>query len=188
MMFNWICQKSIDLHPLFLTKIQLSKEFGRAFYTVNYRWWWLSWKQTIKTLARFPFRREVYDAILRNKLLCGLETVHLTQTQQKNVNALQLRGLRKILGLSTTFVNRSNANEHVSQKAHEEIGHTPGTPSKIKLFSALLKNDEWSLLHTFCDRTTVTPWGELVMNVILRSTTMLGKEEWGSEAPVATVY
>ena len=47
------------LHPLFLTQIQLSKLSGRAFYIVNYRWLWLSWKQPIKTLARFPFRRDV---------------------------------------------------------------------------------------------------------------------------------
>ena len=47
----------------FLTKIQLSKEFGRAFYIVNYRWLWLSWKQTIKTLARFPIRRVVYPYV-----------------------------------------------------------------------------------------------------------------------------
>ena len=45
----------------FLTQIQLSKLSGRTFYIVNYRWLWLSWKQPIKTLARFPFRRVVYD-------------------------------------------------------------------------------------------------------------------------------
>ena len=60
--------------------------------------------------------------------------------QQKKVNAFQLRGLRKILGLSTTFVNRSKTNAYVLQKANEEIGHTPGTPSKIQLFSELLKD------------------------------------------------
>ena len=30
---------------------------------LNYRWLWLSWKQTIKTLARFPFRRDVYNIL-----------------------------------------------------------------------------------------------------------------------------
>jgi len=97
------------------------------------------WKTTV---CSNRWKLQVYDAILRNKLLYGLETVHLTQTQQRKVNALQLRGLRKILGLSTTCVNRSNANEHVSQKANEEIGYTPGTPSKIKLFSDLVNNGE----------------------------------------------
>ena len=95
------------------------------------------WKTTVCSIR---WKLQVYDAIIRNKLLYGLETVHLTQTQQKKVNAFQLRGIRKILGLSTTFVNRSNRNEYVLQRANEEIGHTPGTPSKIKSFSELLKD------------------------------------------------
>ena len=143
------------------------------------------WKTTV---CSNRWKLLVYDAIIRNKLLYGLETVHTNATELKKANAFQLRGSRKILGLSTTFVKYcSNRNEYVLQKAHEEIGHTPGTPSKIKLFSDLLNNGEWSLLDTFCDRTTVIPWGELVMNVILRSTTMLGKSG-GSQATAATVY
>ena len=68
------------------------------------------WKTTFCSTR---WNLQVYDSIVRNKLLYGLETVHLTRTQQKKVNACQLRGLRKILGLSTTFVNRSNTNEYV---------------------------------------------------------------------------
>ena len=47
------------------------------------------------------WKLQVYDAVIRNKLLYGLETVHLTQSLQRKVNAFQLRGLRKILGLTT---------------------------------------------------------------------------------------
>ena len=50
----------------------------------------------------------------------------------------EIRGLRKILGLTTTYVNRQNTNEFVVRKANEELGHQPGTPLKIKLFSDLL--------------------------------------------------
>ena len=73
-----------------------------------------------------------------DKLLYGLETVHLTQSLQRKVDAFQLLGLRKILGLTTTYVNRQNTNEFVVRKANEELGHQPGTPLKIKLFSDLL--------------------------------------------------
>ena len=97
------------------------------------------WKTTV---CPTRWKLQVYDAMIRNKLLYGLETVHLTQTQQKKVNAFQLRGIRKILGLSTTFVNRSNRNEYVLQRANEEIGHTPGAPYRVKLFSELLKIGE----------------------------------------------
>ena len=130
------------------------------------------WKTTV---CPTRWKLQVYDAMIRNKLLYGLETVHLTQTQQKKVNAFQLRGIRKILGLSTTFVNRSNRNEYVLQRANEEIGHTPGTPSKIKSFSELLKDRRMKLLDVFCDLTTVIPWGGLVLSLIQRWATMLGK-------------
>ena len=36
------------------------------------------------------WKLHVYDAIIKNKLLYGLETVHLTQVMQKKVNAFQL--------------------------------------------------------------------------------------------------
>ena len=82
------------------------------------------WKTTVCSPR---WKLQVYDAIIRNKLLYGLETVHLTQ--QKKVNAFQFRGLRKILGLSTTFVNRSNTNEYSMycrgqmRKSATHLGH-----------------------------------------------------------------
>ena len=86
------------------------------------------------------WKLQVYDAIIRNKLLYGLETVHLTQSLPKKVNVFQLRGLRKILGLSTTFINRANTNESVLQKANDVMGVAPGSMPKVKLFSDLLKD------------------------------------------------
>ena len=73
------------------------------------------------------------------------------------------------------FVNRSNLQTNVAIAKGEEIGHRPGTPSKIKLFS------DWSKerLDIFYDRTTMIPWGKLVMILIQRLTTMFGKEECG---------
>ena len=78
------------------------------------------------------WKLQVYDAIIQNKLLYGLENVHLTQAVQRKINAFQLKGLRRILGLQTTFVNRSNTNEFVLRRATEISG------KQIKLFSDLL--------------------------------------------------
>ena len=68
------------------------------------------------------WKLQVYDAIIQNKLLYGLENVHLTQAVQRKINAFQLKGLRRILGLQTTFVNRSNTNEFVLRRATEISG------------------------------------------------------------------
>ena len=77
------------------------------------------------------WKLQVCDTVIRNNVLYGLETVHLTQNLQRKVNAFQLRGLRKIFGLTTTYVNRQNTNEFVVRKANEELGHEPGTPLKF---------------------------------------------------------
>ena len=58
------------------------------------------WKTSVCSTR---WKLQVYDAIIRNKLLYGLETIHLTQTQQKKVNAFQLRGLRKNPGSQHNF-------------------------------------------------------------------------------------
>ena len=53
-------------------------------------------------------------AIIKDKLLCGLETVHLTQPVQKKVNAFQLRGLQKTLGMDTKYECKSHSLRQIS--------------------------------------------------------------------------
>ena len=45
----------------------------------------------------------VYDAVIRSKLLYSLETIHLTDSLRKKLDAFHLRGLRKILRIPTTY-------------------------------------------------------------------------------------
>ena len=67
------------------------------------------------------WKLHVCDAIIKNKLLYWLETVHLTQAMQKKVNAFQLRGVRKILGIDTTYAKEANTNARVIERAIAEI-------------------------------------------------------------------
>ena len=46
----------------------------------------------------------IYDAIIRSKLLYGLETIHLTQAMSKKLDAFQMHGIRRILQHSSTLV------------------------------------------------------------------------------------
>ena len=57
------------------------------------------------------WKLRVYHAIIQNKLIYRLETLHLTQAMLKKIDAFHLCGLRSI-GLETTFVRR-NTNEFV---------------------------------------------------------------------------
>ena len=59
----------------------------------------------------------IYDAIIRSKLLYGLETIHLTQAMSRKLDAFQMRGLRRILQCDSTFINRRNTNKSLLEEA-----------------------------------------------------------------------
>ena len=107
-------------------------------------------QQTMKNLVKLkPFwkaanctirwKLRVYQAIIPNKLIYGLETLHVTQAMLKKIDAFHLRGFRSILGLETTFVNRRNTNEFVLRTASDHSGH------EIPLVSDLLLKNRVAL-------------------------------------------
>ena len=59
----------------------------------------------------------VYDAVIRSKLLYGLESEHLTEGQIRKLSTFQLKALRHILGITTRYVDRTHTNQYVMQTA-----------------------------------------------------------------------
>eukprot|EP00975_Prorocentrum_lima_P013635 2900279-Prorocentrum_lima.AAC.1 len=57
------------------------------------------------------FKLQVYHAVVRAKLMYGLESLQLTSTHRNTLDVFYLKGLRQILGMQTTFVNRHNTNK-----------------------------------------------------------------------------
>ena len=88
----------------------------------------------------------IFDAVVRSKLLYGLETVHLTDAMSNKLDAFQIRGLRKILKIAPTHVNRANTNKHVLERAtqHAYPHHTDNR--KVELFSVFQKKRKAKLL------------------------------------------
>ena len=76
----------------------------------------------------------VFHAVIRSKLLYGLETAMLTDSAQHKLNVFQLKGLRKIMRLKTTFVDRANSNAKVMEKANAAL-ETEGSRRKVQMFS-----------------------------------------------------
>ena len=75
-----------------------------------------------------------YDAVIRSKLLYSLETIHLTQSLRKKLDAFHLRGLRRILKLPTTYIDKRNTNARVYELASQAA--FPNQPTKkVKPFS-----------------------------------------------------
>jgi hypothetical protein len=76
----------------------------------------------------------IYDAIIKSKLLYGMETTHVTKVMQKKIDAFQLRGLRKILRMQTTYTRRTNTNVRVLAEATKFAYNKQGDNRQIQLF------------------------------------------------------
>ena len=74
----------------------------------------------------------VYDAVVRAKLVYGLESVQINQAMQKRLVAFQLRGIRQILKIPTTFINRYYTNEQVFIQANVEAETRFNGPKTIR--------------------------------------------------------
>ena len=66
------------------------------------------------------FKLQAFDAVIKSKLLYGLESAQLNQGTIDKLDVFQLKGLRKILRMDTTYVNRSNSNDKVFETANRE--------------------------------------------------------------------
>ena len=55
----------------------------------------------------------VYDAVIRAKLIYGLESAQINDSMKKKLDAFQLKGLRQVLKMQTTYMNRTNTNRAV---------------------------------------------------------------------------
>jgi hypothetical protein len=85
-----------------------------------------------------------YDAIIRSKLLYGLETVQLTEAQQKKIDAFQMRGLRQLMKKKHTYYDRTHTNDHVLKEASKTA--YPKGDKQIRRFSEFHEKRKIKLL------------------------------------------
>ena len=101
------------------------------------------------TKANCPakWKLNVYNAVIISKLVYGLETLQFTETQGKQLDTFQQRGLRKILGIAPTYIDRSHTNKDVIELANKEKGaDTDPTKTKIIPLTETIKNKKNTLL------------------------------------------
>ena len=67
------------------------------------------------------FKITTLDAVVSAKLLYGLDSAQLSTAQQNKLEIFHLKGLRKILRMKTTYVDRSNTNRHIIDQANSKI-------------------------------------------------------------------
>ena len=74
------------------------------------------------------------DTVIRSKPLYGLESAQLNDSHLAKLDVFQLKGLRKILRMQTTFMNRANTNERVYARANGRLSEE-GSNKRIRKFS-----------------------------------------------------
>ena len=91
-----------------------------------------------KTKCCNAWKIQVLNAVVVSKLIYGLETLELTEGVANMLNTTQLKGLRKILNMKTTFVDRANTYEVVYKKAQAVLRTKNQTKPREKQ-----KPEEW---------------------------------------------
>ena len=118
------------------SKVNLAREVTQRIQDTKRTWTKLTlfWKSSG---AGRKWQLMVYDAVIRSKLLYNLETVCLTKSLRKKLDTFHLRGLRKILRVPTTFIDRRYTNARVYELA-SEIECPENAARRIKLFTEIL--------------------------------------------------
>ena len=65
---------------------------------------------------------QVYSAVIRSKLMYGLETAMMNKSVLSRLDAFQMKGLRKIMKMQHTYYNRAHTNQYVLDCAAAELG------------------------------------------------------------------
>ena len=136
------------------------------------------------------FKIQVADAVLRSKLLYGIESAQLNEPEQRRLEVFQLKVLRKMLQMKTTYVNRLNTNEKVFQAANEqkkaELSKKTVVPfkqaykkSRLQLLSQVILDKE-SQLHKiiFATPTNNTTQNNLATQEYLNRKVGRPKNRW----------
>ena len=105
----------------------------------------LFWKQT-KCTKKLTIN--VYNAVVASKLVYGLDTLQFTDKTLNRMNTFQLKGPRKILGMEPTFIDRTQTNALVLERANKEAGVEEGKPPTIKLISENHNGEENDFVGT----------------------------------------
>ena len=116
--------------------------------------------QTLKRLDMFwrhsncTVRKKliVADAVIRSKVLHGMDSAQLNEPELKRLDIFQLKIFRNILKLKTTYIDRNNTNKEVLRKTQEQIEREkPG--KRIKIFREFYANSKQKRMTRAIRRT-----------------------------------
>ena len=91
------------------------------------------------------FKLQVFGSVIRSKLVYGFDTVQIPPSLMSRLNTFQLKGLRKILQMKTTYITRANTNQKVFDKANAIFNPKHLPEKNIKPFGSYVIAKQESL-------------------------------------------
>jgi len=156
------------LSDSFDQNIEINNRIADVIATANkLKIFWTKARNTIY------WKLTVFDAILRAKLLYGLECIQLTNREQARINAFQMKGIRRILGIPPTHVDRTWTNAKVWEKAEEEKG------KKIQPFVMVWERAKYRLLGHILRTYITDPLRQVVFEGYTSYPRIVGKKRVG---------
>ena len=117
-----------------------------------------------KAKTSLKWKLRVYDSVIKSKLLYGLETIQLTSNEQSRLDAFQMKGYRRILGITPTYVNRDWTNERVKQellnshKFYYDTFSDTWRNRKVKLLGHIIRSHRYDpLRQVIFEKGTLVP-------------------------------
>ena len=112
-------EEATYLDGVLTKKVNITSEISNRIASATASWRSLDmfWEGTICSMK---IKILMYNAV-HSKLLYALETVEIPANLMSKLEAFHLKGLRKILGMTTTFVNRANTNAQVFRRANLSV-------------------------------------------------------------------
>ena len=135
----------------FDNKAEVLNRLGDCIATANrLKLFWQKAKTSI------TWKIQVFHAIVRSKLLYGLECIQLTQSEISRLNGFQNKSLRRILGKPPTFIDRQATNQRMYDEIRDVHGcnfeHFGDTwkKAKMRLFGHVLRASSADPMNQVC--------------------------------------
>ena len=89
------------------TKVDIKKEINKRYKEVIISWKRLGefWKHGNSSTKD---KLIIFNALIKSKLMYGLEGAQLNFNHLQKLNTMQLKGLRQILNITTTYMDRTH--------------------------------------------------------------------------------
>ena len=70
------------------------------------------------------YKTLIYDAVIRSKLIYGLDSARMRDANQRKITQFQMKGLRKIIKLKHSYYDRNNSYENILKIANEKVNNS----------------------------------------------------------------